>query len=116
MSTTSQTPHFATRTVHGIDDSGTSEVITLWIEWQHGGQWAVGRVVNVHLRENPKSTRPDDFLFVGYEMQDALEAANEALDADLDVSRGDGRNEAIEPFEEEELRFRLERWFFDHQR
>jgi hypothetical protein len=47
-------------------------------------------------------------------MGDALEAANEALTTDLAVSAADGRNENVRPFEEDELRRRLERWFFDH--
>ena len=48
-------------------------------------------------------------------MGDALEAANEALAADLEVSRADGLNEAVRPFAEEELKAKLERWFFDHR-
>ena len=47
-------------------------------------------------------------------MGDALEAANDALTTDLEVSRADGMNEHVRPFEEDELRRRLERWFFDH--
>jgi hypothetical protein len=106
---------FATRTVRGLDDAGRDEAITLWIEWQPGGQWAVGRAVNAGERENPELARVDDYLFTGFELQDALEAANEALDSDLDVSRSDGRNDNVAPFEEEELKTRLERWFFDHR-
>src|SRR3954466_14607959 len=114
MPATKQTARFAPRTGHGIDDAGTPETIVLWIEWQHGGQWAVGRMVNPHLRDNANHARADDYLFTGFEMQAALAAANEALDSDLEVSRDDGRNEDVAPFDEEELRTRLERWFFDH--
>ena len=109
------TARFASRTVHGIDDAGTRETILLWIEWQHGGQWAVGRMVNPHLRENPNQARSDDYVFTGFEMQDALDAANDALESDLDVSYEDGAEEEVAPFEEEELRVKLERWFFDHR-
>jgi hypothetical protein len=105
---------FAERTLHGIDDSGRAETICLWIDWLAGGQWGVGRAVNPAHRENPSLAREDDWLFRGYEMGDALEAANEALTTDLEVSRADGLNEQVRPFEEEELRRRLERWFFDH--
>jgi hypothetical protein len=45
-------------------------------------------------------------------MGDALEAANAALDDDLDVSAGDGRSQEVEPFSESELLIPLERWFF----
>jgi hypothetical protein len=106
---------FATRTVRGLDDAGRDEAISLWIEWQPGGQWAVVRMVNAGERENPKLPRPDDYLFTGFELQDALAVANEALDSDLEVSRSDGSNEDVEPFSEEELKARLERWFFDHR-
>jgi hypothetical protein len=105
---------FAERTLHGIDDSGRTETITLWIDWLAGGQWGVGRAVNASHRENPLLPREDDWLFRGYEMGDALEAANEALTTDLAVSRADGKNEDVRLFEEDELRRRLERWFFDH--
>jgi hypothetical protein len=105
---------FAERTMHGIDDSGQRETICLWIDWLAGGQWGVGRVVNGALRENPLIAREDDWLFRGYEMGDALAIANEALTTDLQVSRADGLNEDVRPFDEDELRRRLERWFFDH--
>ena len=47
-------------------------------------------------------------------MQDALDAANAALAADLDVTAelGDDARDAA-PFDEAELRPRLERWFLD---
>jgi hypothetical protein len=105
---------FAERTLSGIDDSGRMETISLWIDWLDGGLWGVGRVVNVALRENPQLAREEDWIFRGYEMGDALAAANEALTTDLEVSRADGRNEDVRPFDEDELRRRLERWFFDH--
>jgi hypothetical protein len=105
---------FAERTLHGIDDAGQRETICLWIDWLAGGQWGVGRVVNRAHRENPLIAREDDWLFRGFEMGDALAIANEALTTDLEVSRADGLNEDVRLFEEDELRRRLERWFFDH--
>ncbi|HVI35692.1 MAG TPA: hypothetical protein VM684_05645, partial [Gaiellales bacterium] len=54
----------------------------------------------------------DDYVFEGFEMGDALEAANEALQADLDVSRDEGRSQSVERFQERELLEPLERWFF----
>ena len=47
-------------------------------------------------------------------MGDALEAANAALDADLDVSAEEGKPQEVEPFTEAELLVPLERWFFGH--
>ena len=63
---------------------------------------------------NPALVREDDWIFRGYEMQDALAAANGALSADLDVCREiDARHDAA-PFSETELRPPLERWFLSH--
>jgi hypothetical protein len=51
-------------------------------------------------------------VFEGYEMGDALEAANGALAADLDVCREEGRAQEIPEFGDQELLEPLERWFF----
>jgi hypothetical protein len=105
--------HFAARTLGGRDDHGVREEIHIWIDWLPGGIWGVGRVVDLSARENPGIVREEDWVFRGYEMQDALEAANAALSADLDVSREVGEERAAAPFSEAELRPRLERWFLD---
>jgi hypothetical protein len=105
--------HFAERTLGGRDDHGVREEVRIWIDWLPGGIWGVGRVVDLSARENPSLVRDDDWVFRGYEMQDALEAANAALSADLDVSREVGEAKAALPFSEDELRPRLERWFLD---
>jgi hypothetical protein len=110
VAATGQGQRFAVRSVSGIDDAGGTETVSLWIEWQPGGVWAVGRAVNAEHRENPAMPRADDWIFTGYEMADALEAANDALEADLSVSSAPGD---VPPFAEDELRHRLERWFFD---
>jgi hypothetical protein len=114
VTSTQTAGRFAERTLHGIDDSGRKESICLWIDWLAGGQWGVGRAVNPELRENPQLAREEDWLFRGYEMGDALAIANDALTTDLEVSRADGKNEDVRLFDEDELRKRLERWFFDH--
>ena len=88
---------FATRTLHGVGDDGGREEILIWIE-----------------RNTPRP-RPDDYVFEGYEMGDALSAANNALEDDLKVSAGEGVNEAVAPFAEDELLKPLERWFFGHK-
>jgi hypothetical protein len=105
--------HFAERTLGGRDDHGVREEVRIWIDWLPGGIWGVGRVVDLSSRENPSLVREDDWVFRGYEMQDALEAANSALSADLDVCREVGGMDAAAPFSEAELRPRLERWFLD---
>ena len=105
---------FAERVLHGIGDDGSREEIVIWIERRPGAVWAVGRAIDLKNRATPKP-RPDDYLFEGYELGDALEAANNALSDDLEISAADGVNEDVRPFREEELLKPLERWFFGHK-
>ena len=104
---------FAERVVHGIGEDGSREDIVIWIERRPGALWAVGRAINPNHRPTPVP-RPDDYVFEGYEMSDALEAANNALSDDLEVSAEEGVNEDVRPFRDEELLKPLERWFFGH--
>lgn len=98
--------------MHGIGDDGAEERIVVWIERKQGALWAVGRAVNPQHRESD-ATRPEDYVFEGFELDDALEAANACLEDDLEVSERDGRTEKIGPFTRKELLEPLERWFFN---
>jgi hypothetical protein len=89
---------FAERVVRGVDDAGVEETIVIWIE-----------------RRSSDEPRRDDYLFEGYELEDALTAANEALEDDASVSERDGRAEHLKPFTRDELLKPLERWFFGHR-
>jgi hypothetical protein len=102
---------FAERVLHGVDDAGREERIVVWIERQAGAVWAVGRVVNPQLR-NGNAVKRGDYLFEGFELEDALEQANAALEDDLTVSERDGRSEHCRPFTREECLRSLEAWFF----
>jgi hypothetical protein len=104
---------FAERSIRGVGDDGAAEVVTIWIERKPGALWAVGRAVDLKQRADGL-VRADDYVFEGYEMGDAVEAANAALDADLDVSAEEGNVQDVEPFSESELLVPLERWFFGH--
>jgi hypothetical protein len=106
---------FAERSLRGVDENGAEERIVVWIERRPGAVWAVGRAVNPQHRASDVPRR-DDYLFEGYELEDALEAANGALSDDSRVSAQDGRPESVRPFEREEILFKLERWFFGHDR
>jgi len=97
--------------VNGLDDEGRAERIVVWIERRPGALWLVGRAVNPELRDSPE-TRPDDVVWEGYELEDALEAANGTLEDDCVVSEEDGSNEKVRPFRREELTGTLEREFF----
>jgi hypothetical protein len=104
-------PRFAEREVHGVDDRGEPERILIWIERLPGALWAVGRAVNPQYRPSEEPRR-EDYVFQGYELTDALEAANGTLSDDARVSAQDGRTAVVEPFERNELLKPLERWFF----
>ena len=104
---------FATRAVQGVGEDGASERVTIWIERKPGAVWAVGRAVDLAQRTNG-AVRDDDYVFEGFEMGDALAAANDALAADLDLAQADGREQDVEPFTDAELLQPLERWFFGH--
>jgi len=103
---------YAERTLIGVDDAGAEERIVIWLERRAGAVWAVGRTVNPHLRESDE-TRPDDVIFEGYELEDALERANEALEDDVAVLEGDGLPVSARPFTRKEVLPLLERWFFN---
>ena len=102
---------FAEREVQGVDDRGETERVVIWIERLPGALWAVGRAVNPQYRRSDEARR-DDYIFQGYELTDALEAANAALEDDARVSEQDGRGEKVKPFVRQELLRPLERWFF----
>jgi hypothetical protein len=103
---------FAERELHGVDDAGIDERIVVWIERKPGAVWAVGRSVNPQHRQTDEP-RADDYIFEGFELEDALQAANECLEDDLEVSERDGRTQRLKPFTREELLKPLERWFFN---
>ena len=113
MGSDSAGTRFAERVVHGVGEDGTREEIVIWIERRAGAIWAVGRAINPRHRSVP-GPKADDFVFEGYEMGDALEAANNALSDDLEVSAGEGINENVDLFADDELLKPLERWFFGH--
>ena len=107
----SSSARFAERVLHGVDDAGASERVVIWIERKPGAVWAVGRAVNPEYRPS-EEPRTDDYIFEGYELDDALEQANGALRDDATVSAGDGRAEEVALFQRDELLKPLERWFF----
>ena len=73
MRRSSKAGRFAERVSTGVDDTGNEERIVIWIERKAGAVWAVGRSVNPQLRQLGRA-QPDEYLFEGYELDDALEA------------------------------------------
>ena len=97
MRRSSREARYAERSLVGVDDVGEEERIVLWIERRAGAVWAVGRAVNPQLRESD-DPRPEDVIFEGYELGDALDRANEALEDDVRVLEEDGRSADTRPF------------------
>ena len=103
---------FAERLLQGVDDLGAQERVVIWIERKPGAVWAVGRSVNAQHRQSDEPRR-DDYIFEGYELEDALDAANGALEDDVSVLEQDGVELGrVAPFKRSELLGPLERWFF----
>jgi hypothetical protein len=101
----------AERTLSGVDDRGNEERLVFWIERRPGALWVVGRSVNPQLRSTD-DPRPDDVVFEGYELEETLEHANDALEDDVSVLEGDGRRVDVKPFTRKEVLPLLERFFF----
>jgi hypothetical protein len=101
----------AERILRGVDDAGREERVVIWLERKQGAVWAVGRAVDPQHRPSDEP-RPDDYLFEGHELGDALEAANGALEDDARVLEDDGSTERVKPFTRKEVLPVLERFFF----
>jgi predicted RNase H-like HicB family nuclease len=112
MRRASREGRYAERTLVGVDDLGREERIVIWLERRPGAIWAVWRTVNIHLRES-ETPRPEEVVFEGYELEDALQHANEALEDDVEVLERDGRPVDARPFTRKEVLPLLERWFFN---
>lgn len=112
MKARSREARYAERTLVGIDDTGSEERIVIWLERRPGAVWVVGRSVNPHLRESD-DPRPEDVIFESYELEGALEHANEALEDEVEVLEADGRETDVRPFTRKEILPLLERWFFN---
>ena len=112
MRKSSREGRYAERALVGVDDVGEKEHIVIWIERRAGAVWAVGREVNPQLRDSVEP-RLEDVIFEGYELGDALDRANEALEDDVSVLEGDGLSADAKPFTRKEVLPLLERWFFN---
>jgi hypothetical protein len=102
---------FAERVVEGLDDGGSPERVVIWIERRAGALWAVGLQVHPQHREWG-GVRPDDRVWKGYELEDCLAAANDALEDDAVASEEDGADAKVRPFHRDELLAPLEKFFF----
>ena len=112
MRKSSREGRYAERVLLGVDDVGEDERIVIWIERKQGAVWAVGRAVNPQHRSSDEP-RHEDYVFEGYELEDALEAANDTLEDDVNVLEDDGRPADARPFTRKEVLPLLERWFFN---
>jgi hypothetical protein len=101
---------FAERVVDGLDDSGVPERVVLWIEWCADGSWAVGRAIDPDHRPTAEP-KAFDVIFAGYELDDALEHANEALEDEVRVLEEEGIDLKVAPFTRQEILPKLEHRF-----
>lgn len=107
-----QSSWYAARTIPMPDDDehGVASIL-IWLERREGGTWAVGRASDLAQRDFPEP-RSHDYVFEGYEIDDALQAANEALEDDLSASERDGLEPVVLPFTRKELEEPLNDWFW----
>jgi hypothetical protein len=108
---TDTSARFAERVLEGVDDGGSTERVVIWVERRAGALWAVGRAINPHHRSSDVARR-DDYVFEGYELEDALAFANDTLEDDVRVLEQDGWTGRVRPFTRDEVLKPLERWFF----
>lgn len=104
---------YATRTIPmpDQDERGTASIL-IWIEHRHeDGSWAVGRASDLTQREH-SAPRESDYVFTGFEIDDAIDAANGALEDDLVASEGDGIRVDAAPFLRRDLESPLNEWFW----
>lgn len=108
-----QASWYATRMLPMPDDDerGIASIL-IWIEHREGGEWAVGRASDLAQRQFPEP-RTSDYIFGGFDIDDALESANNALEDDLAASERDGMDDATtRPFTRRELQEPLNEWFW----
>ncbi len=97
------------RTVRGFGDDGQEEVVSIWLEYARGGLFRVCRVVDLERRDLADA-RPADLVFEGYELDDALRAANHAIESELDASTGEeDANADVRPITRHDVEPFLER-------
>lgn len=103
---------YATRTIPmpDVDEKGVDSIL-LWIEHREDGSWSVGRASDLTQRTNAEP-RESDYVFTGFEIDDALDAANGALEDDVVASEQDGIAVDLAPFLRRELETPLNDWFW----
>jgi hypothetical protein len=92
------------------DERGVQSIL-IWIERRDDGSWAVGRASDLTQREH-SAPRASDFVFTGFDIDDALDAANGALEDDVVASEGDGIATRATPFLRRDLESPLNDWFW----
>ena len=82
--------------LRGVDDGGAEERVVVWIERRRArcGPSAARSIPQHRSSDEP---RRDDYVFEGYELDDALEHANSVPRGRLAVSEDDGRRERCGP-------------------
>lgn len=92
------------------DERGIDSVL-IWIEHREGGEWAVGRADDVAQREFA-APRDHDYVFRGFDLDDALAAANDVLEDEWQAAEMDGIERSVKPFTRREIEEPLSEWFW----
>ena len=93
------------------DERGIDSIL-IWVEHRAAeGAWAVGRASDLTQREFAEP-REHDYVFEGFDIDEALQAANEALEDDVTASELDGLDPQVRPFKRSELEEPLNEWFW----
>lgn len=104
---------YATRTIPMPDsDERGVDSILIWIEHRGGEEgWAVGRASDLTMREY-SAPRAHDYVFEGFDIDDAIQHANDALEDDVTASELDGMDTRVRAFTRHELEEPLNEWFW----
>jgi hypothetical protein len=92
------------------DERGIESVL-IWVERREDSAWAVGRADDVAQREFA-APRPSDFVFEGFELDDALQAANDVLEDEWQAAELDGMHPDVKPITRREVEEPLNEWFW----
>ena len=104
---------YTTRTISMPDDDERGiDSVLIWIEHRpEDGAWAVGRASDLAQRDFDEP-REQDYVFVGFDIDDALDAANGALEDDVVAGEDEGFDGNLRPFLRKELEEPLNEWFW----
>src|SRR5262245_51833729 len=98
MRRSSREGRYAERVLVGVDDGPVGSLVRR----RAGAVWAVGRAVNLQVRESGEA-RAEDGVFEGYGLGGAVDRANGTVEDGVKGVGGDGRPSDARPFTRKEV-------------